>query len=85
MNNDQALPWADVKTYLRGGASQVNNITDNHSDEKHNHRNHDQFNTGEPIPSYDPSTKSNKKTTRNLETSNRININKPEITQDACI
>ena len=85
MNNNQALTRADVKTYLNGrgnGVSQGNFQIDNHSDESHKRPDYERISSPKDaaIVSHHPTTNHDNNNTTKLETSNRININKPEVT-----
>ena len=83
MNNDQALTRVDVKTYLSGReVASVQNITnDSHSNQIHKHQNAQNNLPKVPVIVYHhQSTNRDINNTTKLETSNRININKPEVT-----
>mgnify|MGYP000049556141 FL=1 len=78
MNNDQALTKVDVQTYLSG--SKKNN---NYSDQSHNEPRYEvSLPRHAATLSHHQSTNHDKNNTTKLETSNRININKPEVTSN---
>ena len=73
MNNDQALTKVDVQTYLSGS---INN--NNYSDQSHNEPRYEvSLPRYAATLSHHQSTNHDKNNTTKLETSNRININKP--------
>ena len=85
MNNNQALTRVNVKAYLNGRGKVVyqgNIKTENHSDESQRHPNYEpvRLQTAPAILSHHHSTNHDSNNTIKLETSNRININKPEVT-----
>ena len=73
-----ALTRADVQTYLSGSIK-----NNNYSDQSHNQPKYEvRFPRHAATLSHPPSTNHDKNNTTKLETSNKININKPEVTSN---